>query len=580
MAGITVPNPYGQKVAIGPTNGLGGLHEAPETQYGLDKVVGGMTKEVTGFIDQWQDEIDRTNAKDAINKTRQQLSDLETNQESGWGNLLGENALNRPDGKSLVDEYQLKAKEVIDGQRSALKTAAARKYYEQFAEVAYQQNGARLQTHMINQQKVRDKAVSASTIKMAQDDIQSGDLERMQSGFAVLRSELQNLANKSGLPVDKFETVGKMHQIAIEGYIDRGSPDAAAQWLAANRDEMSSEQIAKAKDLIKAGKTTQRADDLAPKMLNAYKDRSELLRHVYAIEDEDLREKVAFRINKLTAQQDAIHKAELKESVDQYWEIVDNGEEPPDTLMERIKELDPEKYRKLRKPRRRTESDEDTLGYLNGLVTYAPEQFAALDLNEVAENLTKADQNVFMRIQKNMGDASFNDFVKTLRNRMALDPKAFKNNKIKAQVIAAGTELWNEAKQTRPKGYIDKATSDTLVERLLGKEDAWFGADRGYQIIANRDKDQTAGMALAAADFEGMAPDTELNEILRRNGITQKVTQQQALYARQIANGYGLPPDIMARATLMAREACRQTGAKLTQELINRTAEKIAFGQK
>ena len=213
-------------------------------------------------------------------------------------------------------------------------------------------------------------------------------------------------------------------------------------------------------------------------------------------------------------------------------------------------------------------------------MTYAPEQFAALDLNEVAENLTKADQNAFMRIQKNMGDASFNDFVKTLRNRMALDPKAFKNNKIKAQVIAAGTELWNEAKQTRPKGYIDKATSDTLVERLLGKEDAWFGADRGYQIIANRDKDQTAGMALAAADFEGMAPDTELNEILRRNGITQKVTQRQALFARQIANGYGLPPDIMRQAEGLAREACRQTGAKLTQELINRTAEKIAFGQK
>ena len=578
MAGITVPNPYGQKVAIGPTNGLGGLHEAPETQYGLDKVVGGMTKEVTGFIDQWQDEIDRTNAKDAINKTRQQLSDLETNQENGWGNLLGENALNRPDGKSLVDEYQLKAKEVIDGQRSALKTAAARKYYEQFAEVAYQQNGARLQTHMINQQKVRDKAVSASTIKMAQDDIQSGDLERMQSGFAVLRSEFQNLANKSGLPVDKFETVGKMHQIAIEGYIDRGNPDAAAQWLAANRGEMSSEQIAKAKELIKAGKITQRADDLAPKMLNAYKDRSDLLKHVNAIEDEDLREKVAFRVKKLTAQQDAIHKAELKEAVDQYWELVDNDEEPPDSLVAHIKDLDPEKHRQLRKAQRRTESDEGIVDALNDMLAFEPERFAELDLNEYAQGLTRSDQRTFLKAQQKLGDASFKDFLKTLRLRMDAD-KAFKGATKKKEVIAAATELWNEAKASHAKGFIDKTLSDQLIDRVLSKEDSWFG-DRGYQIINKRKEGVSAGQALASADFEGDATDEEMNEILRRNGVTQKVTEQQGLYARQIANGYGLPPEIMARAALMAREACRQRGIKLTQELINRTAEKIAFGQK
>ena len=106
MASITVPNPYGQNVAIGPTNGLGGLHEAPETKYGLDKVVGGAAKEVAGAVDRWQEEIDRTNAKDAINKTQQQLFDLENNQENGWANILGENALKRPDGKSLDEFYQ------------------------------------------------------------------------------------------------------------------------------------------------------------------------------------------------------------------------------------------------------------------------------------------------------------------------------------------------------------------------------------------------------------------------------------------------------------------------------------------
>lgn len=577
MAGITVPNPYGQNVAIGPTNGLGGLHEAPETKYGLDKVVGGAAKEVAGAVSRWQDEIDRTNAKDAINKTQQQLRDLETNQENGWANILGENALKRPDGKSLVDEYQLKAKEVIDTQLSELKTSAARKYFERYAETAYQQNGARLQSHLINQQKIYDKAVSAATIKTAQDDIRSGDLARMRSGFAVLEAEYQNLANKTGLPVDRYETVGAMHAIAIENFIDGKNPDAAAAWLDANKGSMSREQIRKARELIKAGQTTARADELAPKMIHAYGDsRAELLKKVQGIEDEDLREKVERRVRKQLAAEDQIKKAELKEATDQYWQFVDNDEEPPDSLIAQIKELDPGKWRQLRKPQRRTESDPKVLEDLTNMMFKDPTKFADLDLNEYAQSLTKKDQNDLAKLQKKMGDASWDAFEKDLGLRIDADKVLRKR---RTEIIAAATTLWDEVKMSRPKGFIDKATSDMLIDRVLSKEDAWFGAERGYQIINKRDRGVSAGQALAAADFENDATDQELNEILRRNGVTQKVTQEQANYARQIANGLGLPTEIMLQAMMLAREAADARGVKLTQDMINRTAEKIAFGQ-
>lgn len=577
MAGITVPNPYGQNVAIGPTNGLGGLHEAPETKYGLDKVVGGAAKQLAGAVSRWQDEIDRTNAKDAINKTQQQLRDLETNQENGWANILGENALKRPDGKSLVDEYQLKAKEVIDTQLSELKTSAARKYFERYAETAYQQNGNRLQTHLINQQKIYDKAVSAATIKTAQDDIRSGDLARMRSGFAVLEAEYQNLANKTGLPVDRYETVGAMHAIAIENFIDGKNPDAAAAWLDANKGSMSREQIRKARELIKAGQTTARADELAPKMIHAYGDsRAELLKKVQGIEDEDLREKVERRVRKQLAAEDQIKKAELKEATDQYWQFVDNDEEPPDSLIAQIKELDPGKWRQLRKAQRRTESDPKVLEDLTNMMFKDPTKFADLDLNEYAQSLTKKDQNDLAKLQKKMGDASWDAFEKDLGLRIDADKVLRKR---RTEIIAAATTLWDEVKMSRPKGFIDKATSDMLIDRVLSKEDAWFGAERGYQIINKRDRGVSAGQALAAANFENDATDQELNEILRRNGVTQKVTQEQANYARQIANGYGLPPEIMQQATEMAREAAQVRGTKLTQALINKTAEKIAFGQ-
>ena len=478
----------------------------------------------------------------------------------------------------MVDEYQLKAKEVIDAQLSELKTSAARKYFERYAETAYQQNGNRLQTHLINQQKIYDKAVSAATIKTAQDDIRSGDLARMRSGFAVLEAEYQNLANKTGLPVDRYETVGAMHAIAIENFIDGKNPDAAAAWLDANKGAMSREQIRKARELIKAGKTTARADELAPKMIHAYgASRAELLKKVQGIEDEELREKVERRVRKQLAAEDQIKKAELKEATDQYWQFVDNDEEPPDSLIAEIKELDPAKWRSLQRGRAK-QSDEATLDALNDLLTYEPQRFAELDLNEYADKLTKSDQRVYLKAQNKLGDASFKDFIKTLKLRMDAD-KAFKNGAKKNEVIAAATELWDEVKASHAKGYIDKSTSDQLIDRVLSKEDAWFGAERGYQIINKRDRGVSAGQALAAADFENDATDQELNEILRRNGVTQKVTQEQANFARQIANGYGLPPEIMQQATEMALEAARVRGIKLTQTLINKTAEKIAFGQ-
>lgn len=577
MAGITVPNPYGQGVAVGATNGLAGMYEAPTTRFSTANSVAGMSKEVAGAVSRWQDEIDRTNAKDAINKTQQQLRDLETNQENGWATILGENALKRPDGKSLVDEYQLKAKEVIDAQLSELKTSAARKYFERYAETAYQQNGNRLQTHLINQQKIYDKAVSAATIKTAQDDIRSGDLARMRSGFAVLEAEYQNLANKTGLPVDRYETVGTMHAIAIENFIDGKNPDAAAAWLDANKGSMSREQIRKARELIKAGKTTAQADELAPKMIHAYGDsRAELLKKVQGIEDEELREKVERRVRKQLAAEDQIKKAELKEATDQYWQFVDNDEEPPDSLIAQIKELDPGKWRQLRKAQRRTESDPKVLEDLTNMMFKDPTKFADLDLNEYAQSLTKKDQNDLAKLQKKMGDASWDAFEKDLGLRIDADKVLRKR---KTEIIAAATTLWDEVKMSRPKGFIDKATSDMLIDRVLSKEDAWFGAERGYQIINKRDRGVSAGQALAAADFENDATDQELNEILRRNGVTQKVTQEQANFARQIANGLGLPPEIMLQARMLAREAADARGVKLTQDMINRTAEKIAFGQ-
>lgn len=356
MGTITVPgNPYQGGVTPNAVRGLGTLHTMPDSKWRTDKLVAGATDKIVSAVDKWQAETDKTLVQDAINQSKSELEDLKSNPEEGWGNLTGSNALNRPDGKSLSEEYLEKGRALFANRRGQLKTDRQRKMYDLYSQAAYQQLGAELQSHMVKQQAVFEKATHAATFNTATNDVlngvQSGDMDRANSGYAVAMSELQWQADKSGLPVDVPKLMDTVNSNAIGIFIEGKNLAAARAWLKAHKDDMSAEQVAKSEKLIKAGQQKQDIEYLVEKVLATSGSDSDILKATHEATkgtDADVRQGVTVKVRQALAAREWEKRTEASDLVNTAYKALDNNEELPVTLLQRLDELDPEKAAKVR----------------------------------------------------------------------------------------------------------------------------------------------------------------------------------------------------------------------------------------
>ena len=356
MGTITVPgNPYQGGVTPNAVRGLGTLHAMPDSKWRTDKLVAGAADKIVSAVDKWQAETDKTLVQDAINQSKSELEDLKSNPEEGWGNLTGSNALNRPDGKSLSEEYLEKGRALFANRRGQLKTDRQRKMYDLYSQAAYQQLGAELQSHMVKQQAVFEKATHAATFNTATNDVlngvQSGDMDRANSGYAVAMSELQWQADKSGLPVDVPKLMDTVNSNAIGIFIEGKNPAAARAWLKAHKDDMSAEQVAKSEKLIKAGQQKQDIEYLVGKVLATSGSDSDILKATHEATkgtDADVRQGVTVKVRQALAVREWEKRMEASDLVNTAYKALDNNEELPVTLLQRLDELDPEKAAKVR----------------------------------------------------------------------------------------------------------------------------------------------------------------------------------------------------------------------------------------
>lgn len=357
MGTITVPgNPYQGGVTPNAVRGLGTLHAMPDSKWRTDKLVAGATDKIVSAVDKWQAETDKTLVQDAINQSKSELEDLKTNPEEGWGNLTGSNALNRPDGKSLSEEYLEKGRALFANRRGQLKTDRQRKMYDLYSQAAYQQLGAELQSHMVKQQAVFEKATHTATFNTATNDvlngIQSGDMDKANSGYAVAMSELQWQADKSGLPVDVPKLMDTVNSNAIGILIEGKNPAVARAWLKAHKDDMSAEQVAKSEKLIKAGQQKQDIEYLAGKVLSTPgASDSDILKAMHEATkgaDADVRQGVTVKVRQALAEREwekRTRAADLKTTLQK---MAANGEELPVTGLQELDDLDPKSANEIR----------------------------------------------------------------------------------------------------------------------------------------------------------------------------------------------------------------------------------------
>ena len=182
-----------------------------------------------------------------------------------------------------------------------------------------------------------------------------------------------------------------------------------------------------------------------------------------------------------------------------------------------------------------------------------------------------------------MGDASYKEFKKSLKEAMAID-SYYKKVSRRKEVEVRADEVFAELRQQKPNGYIDKATQKQVIDQLLGEQTGWF-PDRGYETVGDREKGSSALDALAGASYESDADFSAVQGILKEKGVYGKATPTQAKAARQLADGYGYPSDVWVQATQMAIEYSKKRKAegksfRISNRVIQRCADHILFGNK
>lgn len=203
---ITVPkNPFSINVVIGSTENMGGLQAAPKTEFSQDALAQSVVERFDKFsqtVDKWQSELDQVRAKDLITQLEEKRLDLRYNKDSGYQTLLGINALERPDGKSLTDEVSANFKEIYD----AIRLKAGNPRQRAALDAYFQDASAKLRSDVgsweFKQAQVYQVDQAQAQFRLGMTQALSDDPELQASGEAVVRDAALTVARISGKTVD------------------------------------------------------------------------------------------------------------------------------------------------------------------------------------------------------------------------------------------------------------------------------------------------------------------------------------------------------------------------------------------
>lgn len=594
---ITVPkNPFSINVVIGSTENMGGLQAAPKTELSQDALAQSVVERFDKFsqtVDKWQSELDQVRAKDLITQLEEKRLDLRYNKDSGYQTLLGINALERPDGKSLTDEVSANFKEIYD----AIRLKAGNPRQRAALDAYFQDASAKLRSDVgsweFKQAQVYQVDQAQAQFRLGMTQALSDDPELQASGEAVVRDAALTVARISGKTVDMAKYMGPIHAMRISKMVDDLSPTEAKAYLSAHRDEMSADQIAQADKYVRAGLQDQKEKRIAASILKSANSESEALKAV-AGQDEKSRAGVERIVKKHYALEDAIKKERLSEITDAVWNFVadkvSKGEEVtiPTTLMEDLRELDPKGYLSLNTYIGKLErgesvkTDMTTWGMLERMSAQDPERFANLNLNSFADRISPTDLKGLKRTQEQLSNEDRKAYLSDVKSLV----KA--NKKLKArwpEVLNAAGEWFDYQAQQYQKGVIPRDVLERgkagIVSRLEGS--GWFSDDPyAFEAInSGAVTDIASGLFRGAYKASGSDADNK-TFVLKKFGIQlDSLSKEQKAVADALRRGYGWPPEVMAQA-LRELEKHRKaskyvSNAQITNEDISNMCAAIIF---
>lgn len=339
---INVPNPYSVGVAISPAgNRAVGLQAAPETRYNRQRLSADLMEQGKEFVeklDEWQSQIDVTRGKDLINQLEEIRIDLRTNPETGYSTLQGENALERPSGKSLQEEVSESFRTQYDAIRAKASTPRQRQIVDEYYQAASQKLGQDVGSWVIRQQEVYAKAVDEQMLKTAARKAMSDDPDEQRDGEFVIRDMLARKEKREGVPQDVARYMGPIHLNRIAGMTDGYDVDGANAYLERYRDEMTPAGYERAKSMIGRAKDQRDIEAATNSIVSGYGSEREAMEAVKQY-PRAIRDRVRSNIREhfaVVTREERLREKEAKEAAWGY--VRTEGKMPPASLLEDVDE--------------------------------------------------------------------------------------------------------------------------------------------------------------------------------------------------------------------------------------------------
>ena len=560
---MTVPNPYQVNVAVG-SRAETGLVAAPGmTPLANDQAeqLSQNQKKFRVAMQKYQDEVDKVRVMEMSNELQDLERDLRSG-ENGYEKLLGKNALERPDKKSLPDEYdelyQQRAAEII----KKAGNCRQRLMIESISNSMRQGLKDQTAEWTVRQFKAHSQAVFADSLGKAGEMALSDDEKTSRSGFFAVRNLVKAKAEQDGVPPDYRGAMGGLHTAKISSFIENQGADAARDYLKANKDEMTASQIASAKKAIEAKRDSENIQRHAEDIIGQGLTEQEALKLTDSLKDE-YKDKVRRLVKDSYDEAEQFRKDRVSELRGMVYRAFTSGQAIPTDVKEEIRSLDPEEYSKLfdgsgvfiERGKAPAVSDAGVVRQLEQLRADDIEGFAAVDLMQYAGSLSKTDLNRFTSLQEKSGKESYNTFMQMVKFRAVAESLSPTDTK---KLLAAADRMWDESEKQKPHGAIDSASSQEMVKTLFTRVPGRiFDGKRGYTAILDNPDVNTSQALYGAGVYNSKDIKGGADAWLRGTyGITwAQATPGQRRVASSVASGAGWPADFREKGQKIVDDA-------------------------
>lgn len=258
----TVPS-YGGPQAS-PTSNAGATFAAPAEQNAAPQQLqqageamqraGGVASDIA--VDM-QQQVNQVRVDDALNQARQQMLKLTYDPQTGYKNLKGDNALTRPDGQSLSEEYGTQLKTGVSDISGKLGNDAQRRLFGMQSNDLMTQFQGNLEQHTAQEYKSYALSTQEGTQRIGVDTakLHWNDPDQIKTALDSVQAAVYKMGDLKGDAASTTQAnlktmTSAVHQGVIEAALQSSNPTYAQQYLNQYKGQMTADDILKTTGLV------------------------------------------------------------------------------------------------------------------------------------------------------------------------------------------------------------------------------------------------------------------------------------------------------------------------------------------